>query len=310
MKIAILGVGSLGTYFGGLLSLQGADVSLIIRNKAHLEAIKNNGLTLRIDGVDTLVQVKSFAPSETKNIGFMDLIFIFTKTNASEDALEDAKNLIGKETRLISLQNGLGNEKILSKFAPLEHIIYGITTTPADLLAPALVSSSGSFSSCEFKSVKENKKTKELAQALVKFLNKAGIKSSINENINKAIWTKLAFNCAINTTCSLLDGTPGFVFKDERLKQLILSIALETCFVAKKALGIEIEKSTIEKMIEQSNKYHKNHKPSMVNDINNKHLSEIDSLNGAVIQVAKKHNIPTPLNETIYALIKGLEAKF
>ncbi len=310
MKIAILGVGSLGTYFGGLLSLNGADVSLIIRNIAHQKAIKTKGLTLRIDGIDTLVHPKSFAPSEVKDIGFMDLIFIFTKTNSSKDALENAKSLIGKETRLISLQNGLGNEKILSNFAPLGHIIYGITTTPADLLAPALVSSSGNFSSCQFKSAEKNKKTEEMAQFLAKILNEAGIKSSINENIDKAIWTKLAFNCAINTTCALLDGTPGFVFADERLKQLILSLALEVCFVAKEALGIIIKKSTIEKMIEQSNIYHKNHKPSMVNDINNKRLSEIDSLNGTVIKIAKKHNIPTPLNEAIYALIKGLEAKY
>ena len=140
MKILIIGAGALGSYFGGCLQKGGNDVTLVCRNREHREAIVSNGLCLETNGETENVSIDCISEIDLKDLNAeFEMVFIFTKSKDTYDALKSSEKLIKKSTPLISLQNGIGNEEILQNFS--KKVIYGCTTLPSDLKASGLVSS-------------------------------------------------------------------------------------------------------------------------------------------------------------------------
>ena len=112
MKILIIGAGALGSYFGGSLQKGGNDVTLVCRNRLHREAISSNGLCLETNGKTENVSIDCISEVDLENLNTeFEMVFIFTKSNDTYDALKSSEKLIKKSTPLISLQNGIGNEE-------------------------------------------------------------------------------------------------------------------------------------------------------------------------------------------------------
>ena len=306
MKIAILGVGALGSFFGAMLARYGADVTLFVRNEAHRQAIADQGLKLQIDTGDEIVTPNVAPPSHAK--ASVDLVMVFSKTGATRAVLAAVPGLIGPETRLISLQNGLGNQDVLAEFAPMDHVIYGTTTTPADLIAPGRVASHGPHLS-QFKAATANAQTMVMAERLATLLNAADMPSVVNADIDAVIWGKVAFNTAMNSICALYAAPAGIVASTPYLTELAIAVAMESCDVAA-ASGVTVDREKVRQTINMSMHDHATHKPSMVRDVEAGKITEIDALNGAVVALGDQHQVPTPLNKTMLALIKGVEAQY
>lgn len=306
MKFAIIGVGALGSYFGGMLAKAGQDVTLVVRNEAHRAAIQAGGLTLKNDAGSHLVHPVTCAPGAVTNP--VDIVFVFTKTGATRAALAAVPALIGPETRLVSLQNGLGNQHVLAEFVPLDRVIYGTTTTPADLVAPAEVASHGPHLS-QFNDTGANSVTTHMATDLAALLSAADMPANHNPDVDRVIWAKVAFNTAMNSICALLGAPAGIVAEVPHLTGLAHAVAMESCDVAA-AAGIDIDRDAVKRTISMSMHDHATHKPSMVRDVDAKRLTEIDALNGAVIALGRDYDVPTPRNETMLALIKAREAQY
>jgi len=143
MRFVVVGVGALGSYFGGALAAAGHDVTLVVRNVAHREAIQANGLQMRLDSGDKMVHPNVIAPDAVAGEAPADLLIIFCKTGATRDVLTASAPLISPGTRLVSAQNGLGNAAILAEFAPLDRVIYGTTMAPGNQQGPGVVVSHG-----------------------------------------------------------------------------------------------------------------------------------------------------------------------
>ena len=109
MRIMFVGVGALGSYFGGALAEGGHDVTLLIRNKAHRDAIRANGLILHRDGMEARIDPVVVDAETADQAGIADIVIVFTKTGATKAALQAATPVIGPDTRLVTVQNGLGN---------------------------------------------------------------------------------------------------------------------------------------------------------------------------------------------------------
>lgn len=306
MKFAIVGVGALGSYFGGMLAKAGHDVTLVIRNKAHRNAITASGLYLENDTGRHGTTPTIASPDDLHHPA--DIVFVFTKTGATKAALAAVPSLIGPATRLVSLQNGLGNQHVLARFAPLDHVVYGTTTTPADILAPGIVASHGPHLS-QFNAATDNADTLKIASHLAITLNEADMPAKLNADIDRVIWGKVAFNTAMNSICALLEESAGIVARVPELTDLAHAVAMESCDVAA-AVGLEIDRDGVKRTISMSMNDHATHKPSMVRDVEAKRLTEIDALNGAVIALGQDHGVPTPRNETMLALIKAREAQY
>ena len=123
MKIMMVGVGALGSYFGGALAARGHDVTMLIRNRAHRDAIRESGLLLRLDDGEMHSSPRVVDSQNAGEAGIADLVIVFTKTGATRAALSAAAPVIGPDTRLVSLQNGLGNADQLAEFVPMSHVI-------------------------------------------------------------------------------------------------------------------------------------------------------------------------------------------
>jgi len=308
MKIMVVGVGALGSYFGGALAARGHDVTLLTRNRAHRDAMRENGLLLRLDDGETRISPQIVDSEKAGDAGIADLVIVFTKTGATHAALSAAAPVIGPDTRLVSLQNGLGNADRLAEFVPMSHVIYGTTMAPADIVAPGVVESHGSHLS-QFRAVGDDAVTADMAARLADMLSAAGIASQVNPEVDRVIWAKVSFNCAMNSLCALLGQTPGPILDSDELRAVAVATAMESCDVAA-AIGVEVDRDGLMKTLELVRREHRDHKPSMLVDFLAARQTEIDSLNGAVVALGAAHGVATPRNQTLLALVHAREAEY
>ena len=308
MRIMVVGVGALGSYFGGALAEAGHDVTLLVRNKAHRAAIRENGLILERDGVEARIPVPVVDSEAAGDAGTADIVLVFTKTGATTAALEDARPVIGEVTRLVSVQNGLGNAKLLARFVPMERVIYGTTMAPGDIVAPGVVSTHGSHVT-QFCAAGDDAQTARMADELAVMLTSAGLETRVNPDVDRVIWAKVSFNCAMNSLCALLGRTPGPLLDDPEIKALVLAILMEGCDVAA-AAGVEVDRDALRATIGMVHREHRDHKPSMLVDVENRRRTEIDALNGAVVATGARLGVATPRNQTLLALIHAREADY
>ena len=308
MRIIFVGVGALGSYFGGALAEAGHDVTLLIRNKAHRDAIRADGLILHRDGVEARIDPVVVDTETAGDAGIADIVIVFTKTGATKAALQAATPVIGPDTRLVTVQNGLGNAEDLAAFVPMDQVIYGTTMAPGDMVAPGVVSTHGSHVT-QFRAAGENPVTGRMANDLAAMLSAAGIDTRVNSDVDRVIWAKVAFNCAMNSLCALLDTSPGPLLDSGEMKALVTATIMEGCDVAA-AVGVEVDRDGVHQTLEMVHREHRGHVPSMLVDFRNRQPTEIASLNGAVVALGARHGVPTPRNETLLALVRAREAQY
>ena len=308
MRIMFVGVGALGSYFGGALAEAGHDVTLLIRNKAHRDAIRADGLILHRDGVEARIDPVVVDTETAGDAGIADIVIVFTKTGATKAALQAATPVIGPDTRLVTVQNGLGNAEALAAFVPMDQVIYGTTMAPGDMVAPGVVSTHGSHVT-QFRAAGENPVTGRMANDLAAMLSAAGIDTRVNSDVDRVIWAKVAFNCAMNSLCALLDTSPGPLLDSGEMKALVTATIMEGCDVAA-AVGVEVDRDGVRRTLDMVHREHREHVPSMLVDFRNRQPTEIASLNGAVVALGARHGVPTPRNETLLALVRAREAQY
>jgi 2-dehydropantoate 2-reductase len=308
MRIMVVGVGALGSYFGGALAEAGHDVTLLVRNKAHRAAIRDRGLILHRDGVEARIAVTIVDAEAADEAGTADIILVFTKTGATHAALEAARPVIGDATRLVSVQNGLGNAEALAAFVPMDRVIYGTTMAPGDIVAPGVVSTHGPHVT-QFCAAGADAQTARMADDLAAMLSDAGLEARVNPDVDRVIWAKVSFNCAMNSLCALLARTPGPLLDDDGIKALVMATIAEGCDVAA-AAGVDVDREALRATIEMVHREHRDHRPSMLVDVENRRRTEIDSLNGALVAIGDRLGVPTPSNKTLLALIHAREAEY
>ncbi len=308
MRIMFVGVGALGSYFGGALAEAGHDVTLLIRNKAHRDAIRADGLILHRDGVEARIDPVVVDTETAGDAGIADIVIVFTKTGATKAALQSATPVIGPDTRLVTVQNGLGNAEALAAFVPMDQVIYGTTMAPGDMVAPGVVSTHGSHVT-QFRAAGESPVTARMADDLAAMLSAAGIDTRVNPDVDRVIWAKVAFNCAMNSLCALNGLRPGALLDSPEMSRLVRATVMETCDVAA-AAGIMVDRDEMEARLQMVRREHRDHVPSMLHDMMAKRPTEIDSINGAVVAIGASHGVPTPYNETLLALVHQREADY
>jgi 2-dehydropantoate 2-reductase len=204
----------------------------------------------------------------------------------------------------MTLQNGVGNVEIIEKFVPASHIIHGITTYPCDIIGPGHIRSQ---SEGYIKMMSVDGKHRSRLDAIATLFKGAGLDCEITPQAHIAIWEKLAFNSVMNALTALLRVNVGQLGDTVEGMELASQIVDEIISVAH-AKEIFIDRERILSTISMAFDKHRDHKPSMYQDILKKRKTEIDFINGAAANEAKKLGIHLPVNETIYRLIKIVEA--
>ena len=297
MKIYVLGAGSIGSLFGALLTRIGEDVTLIGR-KEHVEAINNNGLmVVGVEEFTVYPRAVTETPPEPP-----DLIILATKSYSSAYALQCAKESIGKNTWILSIQNGLGNEDEALKYT--KNVLGGITTNGATLERWGVVRWTGKGITI----IGNYPKGKgEFAERLVALFKKAGLEAEISENIAGWKWAKAIVNSAINPIGTIMEVKNGIILGNDYLLTLAMEVVKEGCQVATQ-LGIEFDTHPMELLLETLKRTRENYN-SMLQDVRRGKTTEIDFINGKIIEYGEKMGLKTPLNFALWSLVKAKESQ-
>ena len=316
MNIAILGAGAMGSLFGGLLAEAGASVTLLDINQQHLDAIRRDGLLLETGHrTRTITTLAACRPEQATQVP--DLLLLFTKTHHIAAALGSARHLLGPETWVLTLQNGLGNVEAISAFVPRERILVGVTTMPADFLGPAHVASHGdglirmghasASAQSDHPGHRPFNDCCRLCQ-VVDLFHHAGLRATADPNVWAAVWEKAAFNAAFNALCAVTGCNVEQIALVPSGPEMALAVVAEAIAVAR-AAGIPADLEHTQAMVLRSLKTHAGHQPSMLQDILAHRRTEIDSINGAIVRAAHERNIPVPYTEMLWTLVSLIDAR-
>ena len=303
MKVAVLGSGAMGCLFGAAFHRAGADVTLVDVNAEHVGAINTRGLEVDLrSGTETL-PIRAALPHEV--IEPVDLVLVFTKTFHTKAALEGIAAAIGDETHLLSLQNGLGNDRRLAGFVSDERVMVGASMLPSDLVGPGRIRSHGEGYSRLYPAFGGDP---AMAQRAADLLTQGGLETVLDPKIHEGIWSKAIFNATMNPLCALTRRTPGFLGANAESRATILAAVAEGVAAAH-ANGVMLDGQPIYDLTEVSMTDHADHEPSMLQDLNAKRRTEVDAINGAIVTAAKEAGVEAPVLETLWHLVKLEETK-
>jgi 2-dehydropantoate 2-reductase len=304
MKIAIVGCGAMGSVYAGLFASAGHEVWAIDRWAEHVEAMKKNGL--RLEGKSGDRTVKVHATTQAKDAGPCDLVVLATKAMHVAAAAESVKVLLGKDTPVLSIQNGLGGPETAAGILGRERVMVGVVGGfGASMKGPGHAHHNGM----------ELVRLGEFGGPITPRLKKveeiwsgAGFKVKVFDDIDQLVWEKLICNCAYSGPCALVDGTISQVMSDPDLAKVSAACASEGYAVAMKK-GVKLGFTDPVAYVRDFGSKIPNARPSVLLDLMAKRLSEIDVINGSIPRVGKQVGVAAPVNETITALVKAKEKK-
>ncbi len=302
-KIVIVGLGGVGGYFGGLLAknyVNKSDIDVIFFARAkHLQKVKKCGLKLITD-TETYQIFPSLATDNVAEIGIADYIILSTKSYDLESTAEQIKPIIGCDTIILPLLNGIDNSDRLRNLLPETEIWDGCCYIVAKINEPGVIETVGNVKKILFGY--KNQKNERLL-TFEKLLIDAGIEAKFYDNILTEIWKKFFFISTSASLTSYFDVSYAELLTDAYRKQTLIELSTELIQIAK-AEGITIDNSEIEKLIFKFEKLPIGTTTSMHRDFLAGKNTELDGLTGIVLKLAKKHGISIPTYERVYENLK------
>jgi 2-dehydropantoate 2-reductase len=319
MKIAVIGAGAIGGLVGARLALAGEDVTFIVRG-ANLEAIRGNGIKLISADGESQVARDVAATNDYAQAGPQDIVILAMKAHQVEAVAADVPKLLGPDTVVVTMQNGIpywyfhkhggrlegsrvhsvDPNGIVGANIPAERVIGCVVYPASDLLEPGVVKH---VEGDRFPIGELDGSSSARVDRVSTCMTQAGFKAPVLDNIRAEIWLKLWGNLSFNPISSLTHSTLVDICQYPPSRELAASMMREAQAVAHK-LGIEF-RVTLEKRIAGAEKVGK-HKTSMLQDIEAGRAPEIDALVGAVVELARLTDTPTPHIDTVYSLVKLL----
>ena len=302
MKICVIGAGAMGGAYGSLLSRAGNDVAFVDTWRENVDAINAHGM--KLDGVRG-THVTRIPASATPPDGLgADLAMIWTDTNNTRAAAETAKRVLSPGGFAITMQNGLGNVEILVDVLGKPRVIAGSSMCSAAMQGPAHTT----LTHMAMSSVGElDGGGSPRTEAVAAELAKAGFDARVHPDIRSLVWTKFGINCSVNALCATTGLRHGEIarlpamdaFQDRIIDELLAVVA---------ANGITLADPDFRATL-KAHCWKKFSRPSMLQHIHAGKRTEIDSLNGKIVEEGARHGIPTPYNAALVALLKGVEHK-
>jgi 2-dehydropantoate 2-reductase len=306
--VVVLGAGAMGSLFGGLVAEGGLDVTLVDPWQEHIDAVKKDGLKMVGYGGDRYIPVG--ATTDPASIESADIVFVQCKANFNAAAAESVRHLFaaGGETVAISFQNGLGNEEQLAEYFGKDRVLGGLTAQGASIESPGVVRNHAELPSYIGEM---SGGLSDRTRTIANLLSGANLPTEASENIRLDIWRKLMANIAISAVSGITGLNIGEIFNDH-FGDDVSYAALDEAIAVAKAVGTDLSPDDAREIlgkISGPNGTPQN-KSSLRVDIENERPSEIDYINGAVVRLAKEHNIAVPVNETLVTLVHAIQSRY
>lgn len=310
MKIAMIGSGAAGSVFAAYLRKGGASLYLVDRYKAHMDKIEAEGLTFVSPAGEEILTGFETAPC-AESIGVMDVVILMVKATQTDSIMPSVVNCIGDETVVVSLQNGLGNDEVLSKYVSPDRVLYGFGTIGTELPEPGkCVSKPESGVIMRFGAAKKSELSDRVGKELEDCFNRGGCETRFEDDIRPFVWKKAISNSGYNTLSSLLRLKVGEFLNGEEGCELIKSVWREGCEVCKAVVGVDLWQEMLEELPRLKEGF-ATYYPSMAQDVLiHQRQTEIMLLNGAIVKYGAEYGVPTPVNEALTRMITCIQSNY
>jgi len=299
MKIAIVGTGGVGGGFGAALAKAGADVTFIARG-AHLAAMKSQGLKLLSPRGDIHL-VPTQATDNPVEVGKVDFVLFCVKQWDVESAGHHIKPLIGPNTAVIPLQNGVDAAERLIPNLGANAVMGGVAQISASIIGPGLINQVGTFMRMIFGEL-DGKRSKR-GEELLALCLKAGFDATLSEAILTDLWMKFIL-LASNASIMALARQPIGKMRDDPEMRPIFTAAYQEAFDVGRARGVALPADAVETILKNTYHFPPDMKPSMALDLDRGNRLELPWLGGKVVELGRKAGVPTPTHSLMYAMLK------
>jgi 2-dehydropantoate 2-reductase len=302
MRIAVMGTGAVGGYFGAKLAAAGHDVGFIARG-THLEALVRFGLTIESFLGDFHIH-QTFFTADPAQIGAVDLVLFCVKSYDTTAAVEMIAPLIGDETKILSLQNGVDNPQKISQRWGNKKTLPGVVYSGAAVVRPAVIKHSAG-GRIEFGAL--DTASSEAARCIQRAFVKAEIPCEIIPDIRKAQWRKLLWNAPFCAISSLTRATVRDIVESDSLRQLGID-CMQEVIEAAKIQEVDLEKSLTDETIAFSRSLG-DFKPSMLQDLEAGKPLEHEAFNGIIVNLLHETGKTAPINRVFYRTLSYIDQK-
>lgn len=305
-SVAVVGAGAVGSYFGALLSRAGHAVTLIAR-PAHVHAIERDGLQLNKAG--KIESIRVGASIDLSAVRDTDLVLFCVKSNDSASVAQQIAPYLAPHALILSLQNGVDNAAVISRQVP-QAVIPAVVYVATAITAPGCVAHHGR-GDLVIGSIKPQRliEPDQTLRELVDFFATAEIPVRICDDVMAELWVKLLVNCAYNAISGLSQQHYGKLAGLSEILVTQTAVVREVIAVAK-ADGVALSESASMQAVTQIAAAMAGQKSSTAQDMARRKPSEIDHLNGFIVRRGLELGVPTPVNQTLHALVKLVEAGY
>jgi 2-dehydropantoate 2-reductase len=305
MRIAVFGSGGVGGYFGGRLAQAGEDVVFIARG-AHLEAMRAGGL--RVDSIKGDFVAKPVnATDDPAEAGPVDVILVGVKAGQVEEAANAMRPMVGENTFVVPLQNGVEAPTRLAAVLGREHVLGGLCAVMTYVAAPGHICHAGIEPVIQFGEL-DNRKSPRVEALERTFANAQGLRAIVPADIEAAMWQKFLFIAGWGAVGAVTRAPAGVLRERAETRQLIIQAVKEIYDVAR-ARNVSLGPEIIDKTMQTVDALPDGGTASMQRDIMGGRPSELDTQTGAVVRLGREAGVETPINTVIYAALLPLELR-
>jgi 2-dehydropantoate 2-reductase len=299
MRIAVMGTGGTGGYFGGLLARAGEDVTFIARGD-HLEAIRKNGLAIKsVLAGDFSIPAK--VTDNTNDTGPVDFVLFCVKAYDNAAAADQIRPLTGPETVVLSVQNGIDNEQQIGEVIGPEHMVGCVSYVSSTIESPGVIAQMAGPGKIILGEMQGGRSHR--TETLQSTLQNAGITAELHPDIQAALWQKFLAICGVNGVTALTRLPMGEILACEETRNLLKGTMQEVEVVAR-ASGANLPEGCVDQSMDFFSSVEPAMRGSMYYDLAAGRRLELDVLNGTVVRLGSEHGIPTPINFAIYTALK------
>jgi 2-dehydropantoate 2-reductase len=301
MRILVYGAGAVGGYFGALLARGGHDVWFVARGE-NLAALRAHGLSVDL-GTETLRLARMHAIGEPREAPPPDLVLVCVKSYDTAAAATALRPIVGPDTIVLSLQNGIENEDILARGLGVGPLMVALTRIGVALVAPGRIAYSGRGTILYGEpDGSESPRARRAAEAFAA----AAVPYQLRRDILVAAWEKLAWNAAFNAVTALTRATVAEALGQAPARELIVD-AMEEVDAVATAAGVPVRRTRTQTVLDDSLTGLPDFQTSMLQDVLRGRRLEHDAINGAVVRAAERTGVAVPVNRTLVALLSRLD---
>ena len=299
MKIAVMGSGGVGGFYGGHLAHGGYDVAFIARG-SHLAAMREHGLTIENAPHGHIHIPRVTVTDDPATIGVADFVLIAVKAWDTEAAARAVTPLVGPKTAVVSLQNGVIKDDILRRVFGEATVIGGVVYVATNISRPGVIRQTGTMQRCILGEY--DGRRSERVEALREALLHAGIKAEISDDIRRALWEKYVFLVGLSGSTTTMRSTIGPIREHPQTRAFLHELMKETVAVGR-AHGVKLAEDYAEQRLAFVDTMAADMTSSMHHDLNSGNPLEVPWLSGGVVQLGQEVGVPTPANRAVWDVL-------